>query len=219
MQGLISLSRKTPAEQLERAASKALHRAGWRLGHIRQALCEPPNVVQVDFLERHPLIRAMGVYRIPFPMNHPQLDPTLQQLRLSGLATTLDVRLQEAASSRLSHAEFLTLVLQDELNLRQQRRIATRSRAAGFRKPKPWRTSIGALTPRSPKSRSSSWRPASLSARPNAPCSSARPDSGKSHLSQAIGYEAIKQGFRVLRKSIFDLVRDMIAEEAMKEKE
>jgi transposase len=67
MQGLISLARKTPAAELDRAASKALQRAGWRLGHIRQALCEPPNVVQVDFLETHPLIRAMEVYRIPFP--------------------------------------------------------------------------------------------------------------------------------------------------------
>ena len=65
-------------------------------------------------------------------MNHPQLELTLKQLRLSGLATTLGVRLQEAAASRLTHAEFLTLVLQDELNLREQRRLATRSRAAGF---------------------------------------------------------------------------------------
>jgi hypothetical protein len=43
-------------------------------------------------------------------MNDPQLALTLKQLRLSGLATTLGVRLQEAAASRLSHAEFLTLI-------------------------------------------------------------------------------------------------------------
>lgn len=67
MQGLLSLARKTPAEQLERAASKALQRAGWRLSEIKQALAEPANVVQVDFLEAHPLIRQMDAYRIPFP--------------------------------------------------------------------------------------------------------------------------------------------------------
>ena len=67
MQGLIALSRKTPAEQLERAASKALQRAGWRLRDLKQALAEPANVVQVDFLERHPLIRDMDAYRLPFP--------------------------------------------------------------------------------------------------------------------------------------------------------
>ena len=40
------------------------------------------------------------------------------------------------------------------------------------------------------------------------------PGLGKSHLAQAIGYEAIKQGFTVLRKSIFDLVSELMAEEA-----
>jgi transposase len=69
LQGLISLARKTPHEQLERAASKALQRAGWRLGDLKQALAEPANVVQVDFLEAHPLIRDMRAYQIPFPSN------------------------------------------------------------------------------------------------------------------------------------------------------
>ena len=41
------------------------------------------------------------------------LQTTLRQLRLSGLAQTLDVRLQEAAGHNLSHAEFLELILQD----------------------------------------------------------------------------------------------------------
>ena len=33
----------------------------------RAALADPENVVQVDFLECHPLIREMAAYRIPFP--------------------------------------------------------------------------------------------------------------------------------------------------------
>lgn len=67
MQGLIALSKKHPAEQLEQAAAKALQRAGWRLGDLKRALVEPANVVQVDFLEIHPLIRDMGAYSVPFP--------------------------------------------------------------------------------------------------------------------------------------------------------
>ena len=43
----------------------------------------------------------------------------LRKLRLSGLAQTLEVRLQEAASHNLSHAEFLELILQDELSVRR----------------------------------------------------------------------------------------------------
>src|ERR1700744_1784295 len=62
-----------------------------------------------------------------------QLQTTLRQLRLSGLAQTLDVRLQEAVASQLTHGEFLELILQDELEVRQQRHLARRTKAADFR--------------------------------------------------------------------------------------
>jgi hypothetical protein len=45
----------------------------------------------------------------------------LRNLRLSGLAETLEMRLQEASGNRLTHAEFLELILQDELLVRGQR--------------------------------------------------------------------------------------------------
>ena len=64
------------------------------------------------------------------------LQTTLKNLRLSGLAATLDVRLQEAASHRLSHAEFLELILEDELLVRRERLIERRIKAAQFRDPK-----------------------------------------------------------------------------------
>jgi DNA replication protein DnaC len=61
----------------------------------------------------------------------------LRELRLSGLAQSLDVRLQEAAGHQLSHADFLELILQDELLVRQERLIARRVKAALFREVKP----------------------------------------------------------------------------------
>jgi transposase len=67
MQGLIHLARKHPVGQLERAAIATLTRAAWRLRDIRNALSEPANLVQVDFLETHPLIRNLDCYRVPFP--------------------------------------------------------------------------------------------------------------------------------------------------------
>ncbi|MDO8703409.1 MAG: ATP-binding protein [Sulfuricaulis sp.] len=66
-------------------------------------------------------------------MTTAQLDSTLRQLRLSGLGRSLSVRLQEAAASRLGHGEFLELILQDELNVRQQRLLENRKRLAQFR--------------------------------------------------------------------------------------
>ena len=41
------------------------------------------------------------------------LQTALRKLRLSGLTQSLDIRLQEAASHGLNHAEFLELILQD----------------------------------------------------------------------------------------------------------
>jgi len=57
----------------------------------------------------------------------------LKRLRLSGMAESLDVRLQEASGNHLSHVEFLELVLQDELAVRSERLIRRRVKAAAFR--------------------------------------------------------------------------------------
>jgi len=73
-------------------------------------------------------------------MMHDSLQTTLKKLRLSGLAETLDVRLQEAAGHNLSHAEFLELILQDELFVRDERQINRRVKAAAFREVKPLET-------------------------------------------------------------------------------
>ena len=40
------------------------------------------------------------------------------------------------------------------------------------------------------------------------------PGTGKSYLIQALGHQAIKAGFTVLYRSIFDLVRDFLHDEA-----
>src|SRR6185295_16372070 len=58
---------------------------------------------------------------------------TLRKLRLSGLSESLEIRLHEAASSGLSHREFLELLLQDELMVRNNRLLTRRTTAASFR--------------------------------------------------------------------------------------
>lgn len=64
---------------------------------------------------------------------HDHLRSTLRHLRLSGLAASLDVRLQEAQASRLSHLEFLELILQDEVAVRDHRKLDRRTKLACFR--------------------------------------------------------------------------------------
>jgi len=149
----------------------------------------------------------------------PQLESLLRQLRLSNMITTLGVRLQEAAGGRLTHAEFLELALQDELNIRRQRRVANRTRAAGFRVPKTLDGFDWHFNPLIPRKDIYELASGQFIREAAGALFLGAPGLGKSHCAQAIGHEAIKQGHSVLCRSIFDLVRDLIAEEALEEKE
>jgi len=64
------------------------------------------------------------------------LKQHVQNLHLSGLLNSLELRLQEAEANRLPHAQFLELLLQDEINVRDQRVLARRRKSADFREPR-----------------------------------------------------------------------------------
>lgn len=74
MLGLLQLAQKHSTAELEQAAATATHHGAWRLRDLRRLLELPANVVQLDFLETHPLIRPLEAYRItpPEPINPTQ---------------------------------------------------------------------------------------------------------------------------------------------------
>jgi DNA replication protein DnaC len=145
------------------------------------------------------------------------LQTTLRQLRLSGLAETLDVRLQEAAGHNLSHVEFLELILQDELFVRGQRLIDRRVKAAQFRELKPLDEFDFAFNPSIHKKQIFDLATCRFIREARDVLFLGPPGTGKSFLVQAMGFQAIKQGFVVLYRSIFDVVRDFLHEEAVAE--
>jgi DNA replication protein DnaC len=138
---------------------------------------------------------------------------TLRQLRLSGLAQTLEVRFQEAASHKLSHAEFLELIFQDELSVRQERMIDRRVKAAGFRELKPLSDFDWGFNPSVKKKQIFDLACCKFIRERRDILWLGPPGVGKSFLVQALAYEAIKQGFVVLYRSIFDVVRDFLHDE------
>jgi DNA replication protein DnaC len=148
-----------------------------------------------------------------------RLRSTLRQLRLSGLAETLDVRLQEAAGHQLSHAEFLELILQDELLVRNQRLIDRRVKAAQFRELKALDDFDWAFNPSIPRKQVFDLATCRFVRETRDVLFLGPPGTGKSFLVQAIGYLAIKQGFVVLYRSIFDVVRDFLHDEAVEDQE
>jgi len=147
-------------------------------------------------------------------MSIPNLESTLKQLRLSGLARSLSVRLQEATASRLSHEEFLEIILQDELNIRQERLLSRRTKAADFHHLKTLDDFDWHFNPGLPRKQIYDLATGQFIRQATDLLLIGPPGVGKTHLAQALGYEAIKLHFHVLYRSIFDLVRDFLRDEA-----
>jgi DNA replication protein DnaC len=147
-------------------------------------------------------------------MSDPLLS-TLKKLRLSGLAESLEIRLHEASTTGLNHREFLELLLQDELLIRNQRQINRRTMAANFREVRRLEDFDFGFNPSIKKDRVFDLATCKFVRERRDALLVGPPGTGKSHLAQAIGGAAIRSGFTVFYRSIFDTVRDFLHDEAL----
>jgi DNA replication protein DnaC len=137
-----------------------------------------------------------------------------RQLRLSGLAGSLDLRLQEATTHQLPHAQFLELLLQDELNVRSQRLLERRKKLAGFRDLKPLEDFDWGFNPAIKRSQIYDLATGQFIRQHRDILLLGPPGVGKSCLAQGLGHAAIRAGFVVLYCSVFDLVRELQADQS-----
>ncbi len=126
----------------------------------------------------------------------PELAPQLKQLRLSGIMDSLDARNRQAIAAKMPYTDFLAALIGDEIARRDQKKFSLRQRRANFRAtktleqfdfdrlPKLNRTLINELA----AGRYLSERAPVLIVGPSG--------TGKSHLAQALGHCAIRQGHR-----------------------
>ena len=237
LMGLLSLGNKHPWRAVDEACRIANGHGTYRLRCVRKLIERQPGDQQIQsmmpFITEHAIIRPVDDYgqwvrealanktqhtcHIRTGVHHMRssLEQSLKTLRLSGLAASLDIRLTEARGNHLEHEEFLELALADELAVRSSRLVERRVRAAMFREIKSLDEFDFSFNPSIKRKQVSDL----------ATCKFVRdkadvlflgpPGVGKSFLAQAIGHAAIKCGFVVLYRSVFDLARDFMNEETL----
>src|SRR3984893_11710705 len=136
-------------------------------------------------------------------------------LRLSGLLESLELRLQEAEANRLPYAQFLELLFQDEINVRHQRLFNRRYKLADFRETRLLDHFDFSFNPGINRAQIYELATSHFVRQHRDVLLLGPPGVGKSHLVQAIGLEALKAGFVVLYRSIFDLVRELLTQETL----
>jgi DNA replication protein DnaC len=122
--------------------------------------------------------------------------------------------LQEAAGHNLNHAEFLELILQDELAIRAERLLQRRVKAAAFREVKSIDQFDFSFNPSIKRQQIFDLATCRFIREARDVLWLGPPGVGKSFLVQALGYQAIKAGFLVYYRSVFDVVRDFLQDEA-----
>jgi DNA replication protein DnaC len=134
------------------------------------------------------------------------------------MAEALPVRLEQAQSAPLGHAEFLELLVEDELARRADRLFARRLKAAGIVQVRDLSDFDWSFNPKIPRAKLVELATARFVAEHAHVLLIGPPGIGKSHLVTALSVGAIRAGYRVLTRSVFDLVQDFAEAEATGER-
>ena len=146
-------------------------------------------------------------------LTHPLL-PKLKELRLSGMVDTLDERAQLAQLQNLTPVDFLALLLDDEIDRRQQRKYERLERMAGFEYTKRLADFEFAAVPGLDRSLLLDMATCQFIQQKQNWLVCGPTGVGKSHLATAIGYEAIKRNYTVISVSAAAALTDMLAARA-----
>lgn len=139
-------------------------------------------------------------------MNPHPLLPKLKALRLSGMAHTLEHRARYAGEQNLSPSEFLALMLDDEIERRDQSRLRRDIAQAGLDEGKTLVRFDFAAAPTAPKALVHDLALCRYLDRAENVLFIGPTGTGKSHLAQALAYEAIKRGRRALIRPAHNLL-------------
>jgi DNA replication protein DnaC len=145
----------------------------------------------------------------------PELTPALKQLRLSGILDSLTARNRQAIDGKLAYTEFLALLIQDEVARREQRKFASRLRRASFRAQKTLEGFDFDRLPGLNRHQIADLAAGHYLDEKVPVLIVGHCGTGKSHLAQALGHCALRQGHEVLFTSQSQLTTSLNAARAI----
>jgi DNA replication protein DnaC len=142
--------------------------------------------------------------------SHPLL-PKLRELRLSGMLESLELREAQAVQNRLTPQEFLALLVDDELERRQGKRLQLRLAEAGWEEGRTLARFDFSAVPGLNRSLVQEWGTCGFLGRQENLLICGPSGIGKSHLAQALVYESVKREYRALVRPVHQLLGDLQA--------
>lgn len=127
-----------------------------------------------------------------------QMTPQLKQLRLSGILDTLEARTQQAVTEQWSHLAYLSRLLEDELERRAQKQLVLRLRRSTMQTTKTFEAFDWAFNGSISRSQFLHLAAGDYIRQHRNILLCGPSGVGKSHLAQALGHEACRQGADVL---------------------
>jgi DNA replication protein DnaC len=143
-------------------------------------------------------------------MNLNELQRSLRQLRLGGMAAVLETRLRQAQAEPMAPIDLLATLVSDELTRRSDRLLDRRRKPAAFRDPNKTLDNFDfTFNPKLNRSMVFDLATGAFIDRREDALFLGPGGTGKSHLAQAIGQAAILQGHKVLYRQTHILLEEV----------
>ena len=139
-----------------------------------------------------------------------ELERSLRQLHLSGMAAVIETRLRQAQAEAMAPIDLIACLVSDELTLRSDRLLQRRRRQAGFRDPDKTLDNFDfGFNAKMNRSLIFDLATGAFISKHEDALFLGPGGTGKSHLAQAIGQAAILQGYKVLYREVHVLLDEL----------
>jgi DNA replication protein DnaC len=216
IQGVLAMAKRYRAAAADEACRMALEMGVPRYRFVRRYLEKHGSLLKV-LKQADPIICQLDLYLEVIAertkekrMNLIELERSLRQLRLGGMAAVLETRLRQAQVEAMPPIDLLSWLVSYELTRRSDRLLERRRKEARFRDAQRTLDDFDfAFNPKMNRSLVFDLATASFISRREDALFLCPGGTGKSHLAQAIGWAAIQQGHQVLYRETHVLLDEL----------